>query len=81
MLEFDPRHSTALIHYARVAAYEGDAAGVDSITARFLSLHPEAGRNMEMSAVRALGMEDPAAIEELAERLESADELRLRCGG
>ncbi|HEM45721.1 MAG TPA: hypothetical protein ENO23_01625, partial [Alphaproteobacteria bacterium] len=74
VLEFDPQHATALIHYARVAAYEGDAASVDSLTARFLALDPEAGRNMEISAVRAIGMQDPAAIAELVRRLETADE-------
>jgi tetratricopeptide (TPR) repeat protein/TolB-like protein len=74
VLEFDPRHATALIHYARVAAYERDATAVDTLTARFLNLNPEAGRNMEMSTVRAIGMRDSAAIEELGERLRSADE-------
>jgi tetratricopeptide (TPR) repeat protein len=77
VLEFDPYHATALIHYARVAAYERDSVAVDTLTARFLGLNPEAGRNTEMSTVRAIGMRDPAAIEALAARLLSADESSL----
>lgn len=74
VLSFDPSHATALIHYARVAAYEGDAVAVDSLTARFLGLNPEAGRSTEMSAVRAVGMGDSVAVAKLVERLRSADE-------
>ena len=74
VLEFDPNHATALIHYARVAAYEGDPASVDSLTSRFLALNPEAGRNAELSAVRAIGMRDSAAIVELKARLPTVDE-------
>ena len=74
VLEFDPRHATALIHYTRGAAYEGDAAAVDSLSARFLGLDPEAGRNTEISAVRAIGMRDSVAIHALGEHLRTADE-------
>lgn len=74
VLEFDPNHATALIHYGRVAAYEGDPVAVDSLTARFLALNPEAGRNAELSAVRAIGMRDSAAIAALEDRLPGADE-------
>lgn len=77
VLAFDPQHATALIHYARVAAYQRDSVAVDTLTARFLGLNPEAGRNTEMSTVRAIGMRDSAAIEALAERLRSADEASL----
>ncbi len=77
VLEFDPLHATALIHYARVAAYEQDSVAVDTLTARFLGLNPEAGRNTEMSTIRAIGMRDSAAIEVLVERLRSADESSL----
>lgn len=74
VLAFDPHHATALIHFARVAAYENDPAGVDSLSQRFLDLQPEAGRNMEMLAIRAVGMRDSAAIERLGERLLASDE-------
>lgn len=74
VLSFDPSHATALIHYARVAAYVGDAVAVDSLTSRFLGLNPEAGRSMEMSAVRAVGMRDSVAIAQLVGRLPTADE-------
>jgi len=74
VLEFDPSHATALIHYARVSAYEADSASVDTLTARFLALDPEAGRNAELSAVRAIGMRDSVAIEALKGRLRTADE-------
>ncbi|MGD8496466.1 MAG: hypothetical protein PVF05_09775 [Gemmatimonadales bacterium] len=77
VIEFDPSHSTALIHLARIAAYEGNAAAVDTLTGRFLGLNPEAGRHLEMSAVRAIGMRDSAALARLRERLGTADEPGL----
>jgi len=74
VLEFDPNHSTALIHLARVAAYEADSVAVDSLTRRFIELNPDAGRNLELSAVRALGMRDSAAIAEVVNRFSSSEE-------
>jgi len=68
VLEFDPNHATALIHLARVSAYEADSAAVDSLTQRFMDLAPEPGRNLELSVVRALGMGDSAAIAEVIGR-------------
>jgi len=74
VLEFDPNHSTALIHLARVAAYEADSVAVDSLTQRFIELSPDAGRNLELSVVRALGMRDSAAIAEVVDRFASSEE-------
>ncbi|MEE8487343.1 MAG: hypothetical protein V3S56_04180 [Gemmatimonadota bacterium] len=74
VLEFDPSHSTALIHLARVAAYEEDSAAVDSLTRRFIELNPDAGRNLELSVVRALGMRDSVAIAEVIDRFSSSEE-------
>lgn len=74
VLEFDPRHATALIHMARVAAYEGDAAEVEEYTRRFIALDPEAERNVELSTVRAAGLGDSAAIAEVVERYDGSED-------
>ena len=75
VLEFDPNHATAMIHLARIAAYEKDSVAVDSLTRRFIELSPQAGRNLELSVIRALGMRDSAAIAEVVERFPSTEEL------
>jgi tetratricopeptide (TPR) repeat protein len=75
VLEFDPNHATALIHLARVAAYEQDSAAVDSLTRRFMALSPETGRNVELSVVRALGMRDSAAVAEVVAGFPDSDEV------
>lgn len=75
VLEFDPNHATALIHLARVAAYEQDSAAVDTLTRRFMALSPETGRNVEMSVVRALGMRDSAAVAEVIAGFPDSDEV------
>lgn len=77
VIEFDPQHATALIHLARIAAYEGNVARVDSLTGKFLGLNPEVGRHLEMSTIRAIGMRDSAALAELKERMPTADEPGL----
>lgn len=74
VLEFDPNHATALIHMSRVAAYEGDSAAVDSYTRRFSDLNPEAGRSLELSVVRALGMRDSSAVQEVIARFPSSED-------
>jgi TolB-like protein len=77
VLEFDPNHATALIHLARVSAYEADSAAVDSLTQRFIDLAPEAGRNLELSVVRALGMRDSAAVAEVTERFSATEDAAV----
>ena len=73
VLEFDPNHATAMIHLARIAAYERDSVAVDSLTKRFIELSPQAGRNLELSVIRALGMRDSTAIAEVVERFTSTE--------
>ncbi len=69
VLDFDPRHSTALIHLSRLAAYEGDLAELDSLVSLFMALNPEPGRTLELDALRAFASGEPAAIEATVARL------------
>ncbi len=75
VLEFDPNFSTGLIHLVRVAAYEGDAAAVDSISRKLLDLDPDPGRNLEVATMRAIGMRDSTALRSVVERFSAGDEL------
>ncbi len=75
VLDFDPRHSTALIHLSRLAAYEGDLAELDSLVSLFMALNPEPGRTLELDALRAFASGEPAAIEATMARLEPAGDL------
>jgi TolB-like protein len=74
VLQLDPSHSTALIHLSRIAAYERDAAAVDSLTRKFLDLDPEERRDLEVSAIRAIGMGDSVARAEVIERFATSDD-------
>ncbi len=75
VLEFDPRHSTALIHLSRVVAYEGDNTALDSLVDRFMALNPEPERTLELEALRAFALRDDAAIAATSARLERAEDL------
>lgn len=77
VLEFDPNFSTALVHLARVAGYEGDVVAVDSITQRLLDLDPDPGRHLEVSTTRAIGMRDSVALASVVERFSTAGDLGL----
>ncbi|MFQ5529861.1 MAG: hypothetical protein ACE5FP_05865, partial [Gemmatimonadota bacterium] len=77
VLEFDPSHATALIHLARVSAYEADSAAVDTLTQRFIDLAPEAGRNLELSVVRALGMRDSVSTAAVVDRFSTTEDAAV----
>ncbi len=75
VLEFDPRHSTALIHLSRVVAYEGDTIALDSLVDRFMALNPEPERTLELEALRSFALRDDAGIAVISTRLEKAEDL------
>ncbi|MCK5484128.1 MAG: hypothetical protein KAJ13_10500, partial [Gemmatimonadetes bacterium] len=77
VLELDPDHSTALIHLARLRAYEGDIEGLEDIAERFVALSPDPARTLEVQALRAYGTGDVARIEEVEAALPQANEVAV----
>ena len=75
VLGFDPNHSTALIHLARMAAFEGQLARLDSLAERFVALNPDPGRTLEISALQAYATRDPEGIAAVEERIRGASDL------
>lgn len=74
VLHYDPNHATALIHMARAAAYVRDSEAVDSLSRKFLALDPEPSRALEVEAIRAVGMQDSAAIQAVIGRFATSDD-------
>ena len=77
VLEFDPNHSTALIHLARLAAFQGEIPRLDSLAERFIALDPDPGRTVEIEALRASGSGDPEAMTEVERRLPATNDVGL----
>ncbi len=61
VLALEPGDGPALVHLARIAAAEGRQAELDSLTQRYLRLHPQADRALEMRGLRAFAQDDPRA--------------------
>lgn len=77
VLDLDPHHSTALIHLARLRAYEGDIQGLEDLAARFIDLNPDPARNFEVEALRAYGSRVEERIAEVEDALPDANELAV----
>ncbi len=77
VLEFDPNHATALIHLARLAAFEGEMPRLDSLAERFISLDPDPGRTFEIEALHAYATGDPDAIAAIRERVSTVSDVGL----
>lgn len=77
VLDLDPHHSTALIHLARLRAYQGDIEGLEDIAARFVELNPDPARTLEVEALRAYGSRVEARIEEVEAGLPRATEVAV----
>ncbi len=73
-LFFEETHSTSLIHLARMAAFEGRAAEMDTLVAKFLALNPEADRGFEVRALHAFARAEPGPIAAVLEDLRTADD-------
>ncbi|HXQ27837.1 MAG TPA: protein kinase [Gemmatimonadales bacterium] len=61
VLYFDPMYISPMIHLARIAAVEKRSGEVDSLVATIDRLSPASDRNLEMEALRAYTLRDPAA--------------------
>ena len=59
-LALEPGNSHALIHLARLAAYDGRLATLDSLARRFFDRYPDAERGLEIRALQAYSRNDPA---------------------
>lgn len=76
-LALDPANGHALLHLARLAAYEGRTERLDSLTTRFLALQSEATRTLEMRALRAWVRDDSAVAAAITREAVPADGLLL----
>ena len=77
VIEFDPNHSTALIHLARLAAYSGDLARLDTLADRFVTLNPDPSRTLEIETLQAYTGGDASKIAAVEARMPSADDVGL----
>ena len=77
VIEFDPNHSTALIHLARLAAFEGQGARLDTLAMRFITLNPDPGRTLEIEALQAYTTGDAERIAAVEARMPSANDVGL----
>jgi DNA-binding SARP family transcriptional activator/TolB-like protein len=65
-LALDPANAHAALHLARLAAIEGREGDLDSIAARYLLVHHDAQRTIEMRALQAFLHGDAASRAEVA---------------
>lgn len=77
VIDFDPNHSTALIHLARLAAFEGDDARLDTLADRFISLNPDPGRTLEIESLQAYSLGDEAKIDAVEARMPDTNDVGL----
>ncbi len=57
-LALDSINPHALIHLARMAAFDGRRTTLDSVVSHFLTLYPDAERGLELRALRAFATRD-----------------------
>lgn len=73
-LFYDPDDLGALYHLVRIAIKDGDAARLDTLTARFVALSPSGERTLELRALQAASQGDLDSFEGvLDEMTESPD--------
>jgi len=72
VLEFDPSHSTTLLHMARIMARDGRLAEMDAFVDRFVAQAPEGDRTLEVRALQAYAHQDTATQRSLRSRLQVA---------
>ncbi|MBA4160043.1 MAG: hypothetical protein H0X65_21640 [Gemmatimonadetes bacterium] len=79
VLSYEPNNAAALIHLVRLAAIERDAARLDALLERVRRLDPGWDQLLELEALRAFTIGDPAAQAQLRQRLAAQDaEVRVR---
>jgi serine/threonine protein kinase/Tfp pilus assembly protein PilF len=77
VLQLDPGHLPAMLHLARIAALEGNAAEVDALIRRYLESAPPGERALELRAIHALLTRDDAALRRVANELRNETDARL----
>ena len=55
-LHYEPEHLSSLVHLARLAAFEGRAAELDTLVERILKISPAGDRALSMRALRAFAL-------------------------
>jgi hypothetical protein len=75
VLALEPANPHAMIHQARLAARHGRTAALDSLVERYLTVHRDAGRVLEMRALRAFTRGDPVEQRVVAGGLAEAGDI------
>ena len=73
----DPGNPHAMLHLARIAAFERKLPELDSLVGRFLAAYPDAERIAEMRALRAFAHDDTIEQQTLGVEMRSAREVVL----
>jgi tetratricopeptide (TPR) repeat protein len=68
-LFYDPGDLGALYHLVRIAIRDGDAAQIDTLTARFVALSPSGERTLELRALRAASQGDLDTFESILDEM------------
>lgn len=77
VLYFDPDNTAAMYHMARIAAFEGRFADMDSLILRHNQLNPGGDRELEMLALQAFAKEDTSAADDVMARLRQASDVTV----
>jgi DNA-binding SARP family transcriptional activator/TolB-like protein len=75
VLALDSTNAHAAIHLARLAALEGRADELDALAQRYVAMHRDAERALEMQTLQAYVRDDPAMRAEVANAVQEADEF------
>ena len=74
-LALEPGNSHAIIHLARLAAYDGRSESLDSLAARFFERYPAADRGLEIRTLEAFTKDDRREKAALVAAARHADDL------
>jgi DNA-binding SARP family transcriptional activator/tetratricopeptide (TPR) repeat protein/TolB-like protein len=77
VLYYEPEHTSALLHLARIAANESRLPALDSLTRRILALSPGGEWAVEARALRAFATGDAAEQREVLGELRTTGEGRV----
>ncbi len=77
VLFYEPEHTSAILHLARIAGNEGKLPTLDSLVRRTLSLSPEGEWSVEARALRAFATGDLAEQRQVIAELRTAGEGRV----
>jgi DNA-binding SARP family transcriptional activator/tetratricopeptide (TPR) repeat protein/TolB-like protein len=77
VLYFEPEHTSALLHLARIAASAGNTADLDSLARRILRLNPSGEWAVEVKALRSFAEGDLAEQRQVIAELKTSVEGRV----